>query len=110
MTPRLALAEGWEAAGLLLPARLAVFAEVRALVTRGKRRGQIDRVGLAWQGWNASPTMEARMARLPGAGSFYWPAAFVAVRAARRIMREDPAVHQIKIETIGGREIGRLYR
>ena len=53
---------------LLVPARLTVFADRD--VPKG-RKGQTARAGVAWQGWNADPTMEGRMARLPGSGSFY---------------------------------------
>jgi hypothetical protein len=30
--------------------------------------------------------------------------------AAKAAMRADPSIHQIKLETISGQEIGRLYR
>ena len=92
------------ASSLLLPTRLDVFA-TRTVGTRKPRT-----IGVAWQGWNADARMENRMARLAGSGSFYWDGALNAAVAAKRIIREDATIHQIKIETIGGREIGRVYR
>lgn len=63
-----------------------------------------------YQGWNSDPTMEERMARLPGSGSFYWPSARDCYRAAGRFIRSNKEIHQIKIETISGQEVGRLFR
>lgn len=63
-----------------------------------------------YQGWNPDPAMEARMARLPGSGSFYWPSAKACYKAADRFLRSNKKIHQIKIETISGQEIGRIYR
>lgn len=63
-----------------------------------------------YQGWNPDPVMEEKMARLRGSGSFYWGSAKEAYKAAFGMMRKDPAIEQIKIETISGREVGRLYR
>jgi len=53
--------------------------------------------------------MEMAMARLPGAGGFYWPSRRDAWRRAR-VMIAAPGVEQIKVETIAGQEVGRLYR
>ncbi len=86
---------------LLVPARLDVFAERQI----GRKRR-----GVGWQGWNPDPIMEDRMARLHGAGSFYWPNAVRAYVAARSMMRYDSTIRQIKMETISGREIARVYR
>ena len=94
-----------ELPGLLVPMRMNVFGTRTVL----KRRKPVE-VGVGWQGWNASPTMEQRMARLPGSGSFYWHGAIQAVTAAKSMMTADPTIHQIAIETISGRPVGRLYR
>lgn len=94
---------------LNVPVRMTVFAQRTATVGRGKR-ARTEVRGVAWQGWNADAAMEQRMARLRGAGSFYWPGALRALVAARAAMRADRSVAQIKLETIGGREIGRLYQ
>lgn len=61
--------------------------------------------GSAYQLWNPdfdSPT-------LLGSGSLYWPSAKAAWGRARQLLRQDKAVEQVKIETISGREVGRLY-
>jgi|GEM_PF-7041282 len=63
-----------------------------------------------YQGWNSDPMMEERMARLPGSGSFYWPSAEACYEAAVRLIRGNKEIHQIKIETISGREVGRIWR
>ena len=102
---RLSLADALPS--LLVPTRFAVFATVDLPVGRSKKTRP---TGVAWDGWNDDPMMERRMARLRGAGSFYWPNALTAYRAARRTMREDARVSQIKIETISGREVGRIWR
>jgi hypothetical protein len=64
---------------------------------------------VAWQDWNPDRRMERRMARLPETGSFYWPCPRDAWRRAR-VMLRTLGVVQVKVETISGREIGRLYR
>jgi len=64
--------------------------------------------GYSYQAWNPDPKMERRMARLPGSGSFYWPSARAAYRAARRFVKE-PGVAQVKIETVSGIEVARLF-
>lgn len=87
--------------------RLDVFASVEQ-PARGKRKART--VGVGWQGWNSDARMEQVCARLVGSGSFYWQGAISAFAAARRAMADDPRVHQIKLETINGVEIGRLYR
>jgi hypothetical protein len=87
--------------------RIDVFATRE--VTIGRRRKPTT-VCVGWQGWNADPIMADRMARLPGSGSFYWPGAIRALTAAKRLLREDETIHQIKIETISGQEIARVYR
>ena len=89
---------------LLTPTRITLFADRQ--VRRGKRTVS---QGVAWQGWNADAAMESRMARLAGSGSFYRPGALRAYSAARAMMRADATVRQVKIETISGREVGRLY-
>ncbi len=64
--------------------------------------------GNVYQAWNPDPKMEKRMARLPGSGSFYWPSARAAYRAAGRFVKE-PGVAQVKVETISGVEVAWLY-
>ena len=98
---------------LLTPARMDVFGT--RVIPAGRPKGKrpytpIRFAACGWQGWNSDPIMEDRMARLPGAGSFYWPNALRAYLAAKQVMASDPRVVQIKLETISGREIGRLYR
>ena len=105
MTTRMYLAD--ELPSLLVPTRLTVFAERD--VPKG-RKGKLTRASVAWQGWNADPAMESRMARLAGSGSFYWPCAWQAYCAARQMFAADPTIHQIAVETISGREVARLYR
>jgi len=90
-----------ELPSLLVPARVTCF---------GTRQIRRRTMGVGWQGWNDDPRMADRMARLPGSGSFYWPGAWQAYRAARAMMRDDATITQAKIETISGREIGRIYR
>ncbi len=94
---------------LTVPVRIMVFATQHTVVRKG-RKLQTGTNRVAWQGWNADPIMADRMARLPGSGSFYWSGAIKALQAGRTMLRDDPTVDQIKIETISGREIGRLYR
>lgn len=94
---------------LLVPVRLMVFATVDTVKGKGRKAKTVAQT-IAWQGWNPDPDMESAMARLTGAGSFYWPNAIRAWHAARQMLTSDPRVHQIQIETISGREIGRLYR
>lgn len=90
---------------LLVPTRMDVFSTIT--VVKGRKPRQVS---VGWQAWNQDPAMETRMTRLRGSGSFYWPNALRAYLAARQLMRENMAVHQIKIETISGVEIARLYR
>lgn len=92
---------------LLVPARMNVFAARE--VPKG-RKGKTVLAHVGWRGWNADARMEETMARLPGSGSFYWPGAWRAYRAARQMMKTDSTIHQIAIETISGYEIARLYR
>lgn len=89
--------------------RIDVFATHETTVGKGKRQRTVTR-GVGWQGWNPCPSQEQKHARLTGSGSFYWPGALSAYAAARQMMRTDATIHQVKIETIGGREIGRIYR
>lgn len=107
-TPTLQLAD--DLARLTVPARMDVFGLCVIPRRRLKRQTTIDVTTVGWQGWNDNPTMESRMARLPGSGSFYWSCAWQAYVAARRMMRNDASIHQIKIETISGRELARMYR
>lgn len=92
---------------LLVPCRMDVFADRDVPV--GKR-GKVVRRVVGWQGWNPDPSMEQRMARLQGAGSFYWPNAIRVLAAARQMMHADETIQQIKLETISGQEIGRVWR
>jgi hypothetical protein len=105
MIYRLSLAD--DLPRLTVPVRLDVFATRDLPKGRGKR---LVSTGVAWQGWNADPVMEHALSRLRGQGSFYWPGAVRALAAARSMMATDDTVHQIKLETISGREIGRLWR
>ncbi len=89
--------------------RLDVFATIERTRGRGKR-AKVERIGVAWQGWNPDARMADQMARLPGSGSFYWQGAIQAYTAAVRMLRDDPRVDQVKIETTSGQEIGRVYR
>ena len=61
--------------------------------------------GRAYDAHNPCPTMEARMARLRGAGSFYWPGPRAAWRRARVLLAQDPA-RSIRVVTISGRRVG----
>jgi hypothetical protein len=96
--------------GLLVPARMTVFGTVIRPGRRYKRFTELQYLQAGWNGWNPDPGMETAMARLPGSGSFYWPSAWRLYLAARRLMITDPTVRQIKLETISGREIARIYR
>lgn len=84
----------------MTPCRIIVFGDLQ----RGKKQ-----IHAAWDDWNPDPVMESRMARLKGAGSFYWPNQRDAWRRARVVVRE-PGVTQVKVETISGRFVGRLYQ
>jgi hypothetical protein len=100
---------------LLAPARMDVFGTCATRTGQPNARAKRPYTPITfrlcgWQAWNDDEAMEARMARLPGSGSFYWPNALRAYQYARRLMRADASVSQIKIETIGGREIARVYR
>lgn len=61
-----------------------------------------------WQGWNHEPSMEQRMARLPGSGSFYWESAREAYRMASRWLRSGNC-RTVRINTISGREVCYLH-
>lgn len=106
---RLSLENDGPVPSLTVPVRLWAFA-TRETVKRKGRKLQTITDRIAWQGWNPDPVMADHMARLPGSGSFYWSGAIRAFVAGRQMLRDDPTVDQIKIETISGREIGRLYR
>ena len=93
------------APSLLKPARVNVFAS--RTIGKGKRS---KAQGVGWQAWNEDATMEDRIARLPGAGSFYWPNALRAYLAARDMMRADASIHQVSIETISAEPVARIYR
>jgi len=106
--------EEYRPGALLAPARMNVFGDVLR-VRRGKASARlcairVELLQAGWQGWNPDGAMEAHMARLPGSGSFYWPCAWRAYLAARRVMRECPEVSQVAIETISGQPIARVYR
>ncbi len=101
---------------LLVPTRFVVFAKQLTTVRDRSRKATrtlcpitFKTREVAWQGWNADPAMETRMTRLQGAGSFYWPNALRAYLTARNMVRADSRIHQVKIETISGHEIGRIY-
>jgi hypothetical protein len=85
--------------------RLWVFSYVPS--NERKRRGMVQ---AAWQDWHESARDEARDARLPGAGSFYWDSPRDAWRRARVLMRQYPLITHVKVETIGGRPVGRMWR
>jgi hypothetical protein len=79
-------------------------------VNRSRVRRPLCRIdvfdgGRAWQAHNPCPIMERRMARLPGAGSFYWPSPRAAWRAARVLMAASPG-RSARVETISGRRVG----
>lgn len=84
--------------------RLDIFATVERTT-----KCKTQRCGVAWQAFNPDDSVAAELGR-PGFGSFYWRGAVQAFAAAQRIMLSDPRVQQIKLETISGRPIGRLYR
>lgn len=73
--------------------------------TERKIRGRIR--GVAWQDWNDDPRMETVMARLGGSGSFYYPTHRKAWRRAQVLVRRGAS--QVKIETISGHEVDRIY-
>lgn len=106
---RISLAESFERARLLAPARCWIYA-TRPVRLSGHNRKRTTAQGVAWQGWNPDPRMEAAQARLLGSGSFYWPCAFACVQAGKLAMRADVTIEQITIETISGVEVARLYR
>lgn len=89
---------------LLVPMRLDVFG------TRQSSHKRPRPIQVGWQGWNPDPVMERTQARLRGSGSFYWQGGINALVAAKRMLRDDTTIQQIKIETISGREVGRIYR
>lgn len=92
---------------LTVPARVVCFGTVLHQKTK---RGKPKPTPCGWDAWNRDPRMEQRMARLQGAGSFYWPCAYLALRAAKQMMQDDARIDQIKVETISAREIARIYR
>lgn len=87
-----------------IPCRIDVFST--ALVQTHKRRKPVMRP-IAWQDWNDDIRMERGMARLPGSGSFYYASARKAWRRAHVLIRRG--AEQVKVETISGVEVGRLY-
>lgn len=91
--------------------RLTGLVRLDIFATRTIRKGKRDIVqGVGWQGWNPDPRLETACVRLPGSGSFYWQGAVKALMAAREMMAADTTIHQVKIETISGVEVGRAYR
>lgn len=89
--------------------RLTIFATRLVPRGRGRRAKQVpERV--AWQGWNADPRQERAHARLPGAGSFYWPSARRAYRAAIVAMRADETIDAVRVEGIGSQPVAYLRR
>lgn len=91
---------------LIVPTRLDVFGTIE-IPANGRRKAR--KIACGWQGWNPDPVEERKHARLKGSGSFYWAGALQAYIAARRMIRADARITQVKIETISGREIGRIY-
>lgn len=89
--------------------RITIFAERPVTKGRGRARRTILQ-GVAWQGWNRDPRMERAHARLAGSGSFYWPTARAAYRAAVVAMRTDATVHAVRIEGIGAHPVAYLRR
>lgn len=86
---------------------MATVCRVDVFFHKKTRRGEVK--GYGYQLWNPDPVMEKSMARLQGSGSFYWPDARAAWKRAHHLMRTTE-VDQIKIETISGVEVARLYR
>ena len=100
---------------LLVPTRMDVFGIVVRPTGKPRTNAKhpftpIQFLPAGWQGWNADGTMESRMSRLPSSGSFYWNGAVLAVCAAKRMMQKNRAISQIKIETISGVEVARMYQ
>lgn len=91
--------------------RLAGLVRLDVFATRTIGKGKKAKPqGVAWQGWNDDPVLETACARLAGSGSFYWFGAVRALAAARAMMTADTSIHQIKLESVSGVEIGRVYR
>lgn len=82
----------------MIPCRLMVFTTIKI-----RKRS----VCVGWQDWNDAPRMERKMARLSGSGSFYYPSPRAAWR--RAVVLVQRGAEQVKVETISGREIGRVY-
>ncbi len=78
------------------------YCRITVFASKGKRHFGYDLL-------NPDNTMEKAMSRLPGSGSSYWPDIRSAFREAYRKIRTDQTVHQIKIETISGVELCRIY-
>lgn len=66
--------------------------------------------GVAWFDWSKAPLPKGVEGRRPCDGTFYRHTPRDAWRRARVILKADPRVDQVKVETISGREVGRLYR
>jgi hypothetical protein len=77
--------------------------------SRRRRCAPLAARGYAYQLHNADLRIERAMGRLEGSGSFYWDNPRRAYRAAVVALRKLGAV-QVKIETISGRPVARLYR
>jgi len=92
-----------------MPVRMMVFGTRMAAKGRGKRQRLVAE-GVAWQAWNDDARMEAAMGRLAGSGSFYWPNPRTAYRHAVVLMRRDVSIDAVRIEGIGGQDIGYLRR
>jgi hypothetical protein len=88
---------------------MTVFATRRVTKGRGKRQRFVEE-GVAWQAWNNDARMERATARLAGSGSFYWPDAQAAYRRAIVMFRQDDTIQAIRIEGIGGQDVGYLRR
>lgn len=86
--------------------RVTLFGPVTVSVGR---RGRTKTLQAAWEAWNPDRRMERAMARLEGAGSFYWPSPRDAFRRAAVAVASGEA-ESARVETIGGRQVARVGR
>jgi len=78
------------------PYRVSVFATGTHTIGKGKR--QITKtIGYGFQGWTPVQFFDAGP-RLPSSGSFLYPGALHAIKAAREYLK-TPDVHQVQIRT-----------
>ena len=78
------------------PYRLVVCADRFRPVKRLKRMTMIEKTTVAWFSW--TPEQFYQEARLPGAGSFFYPGLF-AVREAAMDAFKDSSVRQVQVRT-----------